>query len=221
MSTGFITTFNTPDKFSKENNFAQVIFGADSPLLEVELNEMQKIQYYARNISIKNILSNGFINTPELYISSGTLTVPADIIVADGEVLEILGNMTLSGLVRDDKVYLRIFSTTVTKDTSLKKSGNISGGEAISNTLMDTRVYAETTRRVQKQVQLTKTKPGTIPAGEVYLDVATINSTSTFTDTRNVVALKGRKAEVNDLVLGGKYKLNVNQSLNSLDFNLI
>ncbi len=43
----------------------------------------------------------------------------------------------------------------------------------------------ETSRRIQKQVQLVKTAiPDPIPAGEAYMTVATIGTSNNFIDTR-------------------------------------
>lgn len=179
--------FSATDIFNKEQQFSRIEWGAEAPVLEVELNELQKIQNYKRNISSQKLVGDidGFFTAGTMTYSSGTLTVPADTIIANGEVLEILGAMTLSGLVNGDTVKLHVFETEVTKDTSLVKSGNLSGGASISNGIQDSRIGMETSRRIQKQVQLVKTAiPDPIPAGEAYMTVATIGTSNNFIDTR-------------------------------------
>ncbi len=85
--------------------------GAEAPVLEVELNELQKIQNYKKKYIFPKLVGDidGFFTAGTMTYSSGTLTVPADTIIANGEVLEILGAMTLSGLVNGDTVKLHVF----------------------------------------------------------------------------------------------------------------
>jgi hypothetical protein len=196
-----LADFTAQDKFNKNQNFARIEFGAEAPLLEVELNEAQKIQNYKRNLAIAQLLKDGFITKGAMSFSGGTLTVPIDTIVAGGEVIQILEAMSLTGLVATNVVYLHVFETEVTKDTALKNSGNLSGGSALTNQIQDSRVGAETSRRLQKQVQLV-TSSGTAE-GEYWLPVATITGSTTFTDNRVKTGLLAKNIPIEDV--GGHF----------------
>ncbi len=175
--------FTQPSIFSAENNFVKTTYAASVPLMETELNEMQDIQNYKRNLAIKQLLGNGFLNKLPMTLSAGVLAVPADVLVIDGDVFEVLEDMKI-GVVAGDTVYLKVHDEEVTYNTALKKSGNLSSGTSVPNKLWDERINKETTRRVQKQVELVKEVPTTPDIGVIYLELATIGEGNTFTDNR-------------------------------------
>lgn len=175
--------FTQPSIFSAENNFVKTTYAASVPLMETELNEMQDIQNYKRNLAIKQLLGNGFLNKLPMTLSAGVLAVPADVLVIDGDVFEVLEDMKI-GVVAGDTVYLKVHDEEVTYNTALKKSGNLSSGTSVPNKLWDERINKETTRRVQKQVELVKEVPTTPDTGVIYLELATIGEGNTFTDNR-------------------------------------
>lgn len=181
-----MSDFTVPDNFSSTKSFSQVSFGSDSMLLEVELNEMQKIQNYMRRLMATTLMSDGCVAMPTMTLSSGVLTVPPDTILANGDFITILENMTIS-VSPGDVVYIAISEAVITSLTSLLNSGNLSGGSVITNNLIDTRVGAETSRRVQKQVQLVKTN---IDVSKTYIPVATIIDANSFTDNRVKLSFK-------------------------------
>ena len=173
--------FLTSDKFNASKSFVQVEFGSDAMLLEVELNEMQKIQNYLRGLPARKLMTNGFLAMPTMSLASGTLTVPADTLLVNGDFLEITEAMTISASP-NDVIYMSISGgVEISSLSTIKTNGNLSGGSTITNDLIDARVGSETSRRVQKQLQLTKSN--TDPS-KTYLPVATITNTSIFVDNR-------------------------------------
>lgn len=170
-------TFSRSSIFSANSNFDLVKFGRDGLITELELNELQEMQNYRRKLAMSYVLSNGFLTTPTITYESGTLTLPAFVFVYNGEVISIGNSSTLSGLSDGDFIYLSISSADVTKDSTIKTYGNLSGSNNLSNYLLDSAIGIETTRRTQIQVELTKTLP------TYYLIVGSISAGS-FTDGR-------------------------------------
>jgi len=173
--------FTEIDKFSSDKAFSQIVFADDTYLLEVELVELQKIQNYQRALMARTLLTSGFAAKLPMNLSEGTLTVPADTILANGDFLEIKEAMVLENIALGDVVYLSISEVEVDSLSLLQKSGNLSGGSIIENNLIDYRVGAETTHRMQKQVELVKVN--TDPS-KLYFSVAMITGETTFVDTR-------------------------------------
>ena len=216
--------FTVVDKFDPSKSFTRVVFGSDSVLLEVELNELQKIQNYQRALLARLLVTNGFVAKTAMTLSSSILTVPADTILVNGDFIEVLENMSL-GVSSGDTVYAAISEVEVTSLTTLKKSGNLSGGSTITNDLLDGRVGEETTHRTQKQIQLVKSNSDT---SKTYIPVATITSVDTFTDNRTLVVptsviqtqpltiphglslvTTDRKTPINALAFNGITRLNI------------
>ena len=184
--------FTRPPIFSPENNFVKTKFGARASITANELNELQDIQNYKRNLAVKCILENGFLNNYPMILSDGVLTVPADIIVVDGDVFEILEDMQINVTV-GDIIYLKIQEKEVAYFTELKKSGNLSGGSTIPNKIFDPYLNKETSRRIQKQVELVK--ENTPEEGVVYLEVATIGEDDII-DNRILATSQAVQAEL-------------------------
>ena len=174
--------FNVNDKFNKEKAFSRVKFGRDATLLDVELNEMQKISQYKSEQVIRTILTDGFLNRATMTLSAGTITVPVDTVFVEGKIVEILEPMTLAGLTTGDKVYLAVWEDEVAHNTSIKRGGNQSGGTTISNAdIIDSELGEESSRRVQIMSQLTKNNADST---KTHLLLATLTSASAFTDNR-------------------------------------
>lgn len=56
-------SFKRDTNFNSESDFSRVKFGIDRPILEVELNELQKIQEEKRNSVVRKIVPTGFLET--------------------------------------------------------------------------------------------------------------------------------------------------------------
>lgn len=177
------------DKYSNYNentSFSSVIFGAEKPVLEVELNELQQII----NTTIKRLagvlgscvvpLSNGSIS----YSSSDKkITISKCVIMTDNGLtayVDYMYNSIVAG-----EVYFKVQEIDVDSTTIMKKYGNTEGSE-VPNTIVDSRVNVETSRR--KAVVYTLMNSSSVPAdtetekyvrvGKLYGDVLTLNSTT-------------------------------------------
>lgn len=171
--------FAVDSGFSTNDNFKLVRFGDRAKLLEVELNEAQEIQNHKRLQLGSALLTNGFLTKQTMVLSDGDLTVPSCTIICNGDVFTIEDSMVIE-VSNGESVYLSVFDTEVTYQSVLKKSGNLSGGITIDNDILDSRTVEESSRRIQIQVELTKTNTD---ISKTYLPVALIG-TSTFEDTR-------------------------------------
>ena len=87
--------FSKADGFSTLQNYIRLVFAKGVPLMETEMNELQKIMNHKRNISFDVFTNNGFVAKTTMTLSSGTLTVPADTVCVDGEFIAIAEAMTL------------------------------------------------------------------------------------------------------------------------------
>lgn len=168
--------FNKQSNFVKEANFSSVIIGADAPVLEVELNEMQEIQRERLRTTLKALFVDGVKGVGEYTYSShsSTLTIKNELAIIQGEILEISeGSVTAK---ENDTIYVEVWEDVVTCDDVIPKYGNFSGHENIENYLMDSRIGVETSRR--KQIRfLISTK---LPTSNPYIVLGKIQN-SEFT----------------------------------------
>lgn len=172
--------FTASDKFKAENNFNQVVFGDNAFVLEVELNELQKIQNYQRRLMAQVLAKDGFVQRGTMTLSNGILTIPADTILINGYLIELSEPMSIT-VSPGDTVYIAASEVVVTSVTALMRDGNQDGGSPIANEMIDVRIGSETSRRVQIQLELlTYNTDGS----KSYLSVANIVDSTTFVDQR-------------------------------------
>ena len=137
--------------FSKYTNYKNnagvsgVVFGANSTVLEVELNEMQEIQKVAMRDLIRNIVGNGITDISKLVYEDGKVKILDDCgITADGYHLNCSG---LEIAITSGTVYLQVWEETVDYSGTLKEDGNQQKSTTVVNWFKDTRSQVETTKR--------------------------------------------------------------------------
>ena len=136
--------FNYPSKYNKEANFSRVKFGADAPLLETELNEMQEIQEGKLTEVVRTLLPDSLISGSFSY-SNGRLTITDVIAVVKGRIINIpWGDLAVTS---SSSVYIRVYTKDATYESTLKNNG-FEGGSVIANQMLDARIGYETSRRV-------------------------------------------------------------------------
>lgn len=160
--------FNYASKYNKDANFSRVKFGADAPLLETELNEMQEIQEGKLKELSSTLLPDSIIAGSFSY-ASGTLTFTGVSAVVKGNIISI--PTATFAVSEGQSVYIRVFEKEVNYETPLKKNGYESG-VAITNNMKDVRIGYETSRRIAIAYSFTK---DTTLAGD-YLKLGTITS---------------------------------------------
>ena len=150
------------DKYSnyKDNaGVSSVVFGAEKPLLEVEMNEVQEVQKTMLRRVIKNLLGDGITDLSKITFADGTLKIGDKCsLVVDGFMVECTG---LSISATSGTVYLQVWEDVVSYNETLKVEGNQQSSSTVANFFKDNRSPAETTKRkVVKYTLATSTNSG-------------------------------------------------------------
>ena len=136
------------DKYTNHRDNAGVsgvVFGAEKPLLEVEMNEVQEIQKSMLRRAIKNIIGDGVTDLSKIVYEGGAVKVKEGCALAvDGYMVESTG---LSITASSGTVYLQVWEETATYSETLKKEGNQQDSASVTNWFKDNRSDTETSRR--------------------------------------------------------------------------
>lgn len=136
------------DKYTNYNDTAgvsSVVFGADAPVLEVELNEMQEIQKSFLRKTLKNLIGDGISDKNAISYSNGTLSIANGCFFnVGGYLIQCTG---LSIAVTEGTVYLQVWEETVDHTATLKTEGNAQSSATIPNYFKDSRYPIETSKR--------------------------------------------------------------------------
>ena len=136
------------DKYTNHRDNAGVsgvVFGAEKPLLEVEMNEVQEIQKSMLRRAIKNIIGDGVTDLSKIVYEGGAVKVKEGCALAvDGYMVESTG---LSITASSGTVYLQVWEETATYSETLKKEGNQQDSATVTNWFKDNRSDTETSRR--------------------------------------------------------------------------
>lgn len=168
--------FTLASFYNKDANFSSIKFGADAPLLEVELNEMQAIQREKLKDVVKLFVPNGIMGGTFSY-TGGVFTLTDAIAIVDGDIV-FISNLSLNAN-NGTTIYLKVWEKEATKDTVLKKLGNEQTATTVPNKIMDVRLNSETSRRFVTVYTLSTTN---VDTSAKYLEIGNITS-STFNKT--------------------------------------
>lgn len=139
--------------FNEDANFNEVKFGANNPVLETELNELQQIQELSKKNLIRDLLGSGLIKVPTsmAFISSSvyTLKLTGDTVAyVDGSRIFIPSDTRVSAPSGSaSMLFIEVWTEEVNCDSTLTKYGGESTA-TIDNYLKDPRVPKETARRI-------------------------------------------------------------------------
>lgn len=146
--------FSQLSRFNPDANFKLVRIGADCPVLEVELNEMQDISEARYKHLIKSYFGDAIQGEGEYIYRNNTLTIQNESAFVDGNVVEITTLTT--PLAEGEKVYLKVWEDTIRPGDVIKYKGNQQETRTVPNTLLDERIGMETSRRIQVKYDLAK-----------------------------------------------------------------
>ena len=190
------------DKYTNYNDKAGitgVVFGANAPVLEVELNEMQEIQKTWLRDFFKTFRSGVFsspsIISETMYYNNNTreVIVSGDLaFVHDGYFIRTDSLMRLSvpSGVTSTNVYIQFWEETVSSDDTLKENGYQLSDVTIPNYIKDSRFSVETSKRKVLKFTLSLTEDttkhnlkimsisngtGTVSSDLNYLDITEIS----------------------------------------------
>lgn len=201
-----MASFDKYSNYDEKSSFSEVVFGAEKPLLEVELNEMQQII----NSKIKRIagvlgscivpLSNGSISYSS---STKKISISNCVIMTENGLTAFVDYINVA--ITAGEVYFKVQETYVDSTSTMKEYGNTDGNDT-PNTIIDSRFNVETSRR--KAVVYTLMNSGAVPAdtdtekyvrvGKLYGTTLTLNSITGI----NRYALLDSPIFVNALSLG-------------------
>ena len=139
--------------FNEDANFNEVKFGANNPVLETELNELQQIQELSKKNLIRDAFGSGLIKVPTsmAFISSSvyTLKLTGDTVAyVDGSRIFIPSGTRVSAPSGSaSMLFIEVWTEEVNCDSTLNKYGGEST-DTIDNYLKDPRVPKETARRI-------------------------------------------------------------------------
>ena len=153
-----MASFDKYTNYKDNAGVSSVVFGAEKPLLEVEMNEVQEIQKTMLRRAIKNIMGDGITDLSKVVYEDGVVKVKEGCaLVVDGIMVECTG---LSQTVTSDTVYLQVWEETQNYADTLKEEGNQQDSATVANWFKDTRSDVETSRRkVVKYTLATTTNP--------------------------------------------------------------
>lgn len=155
--------FSKYSNYNEQTSFSGVTFGANSPVLEVELNEVQQIEdtKFKRLTDIigdcVHPMSNGGVS---FNASTKVLTLTNCVVIAHG-FSAFISSATVTLSATNKYAYVKMEQKTVNGATALKAYGNTAGA-SISNPIYDSRVGTETTRR--RFIAVTLSAGSSIPA---------------------------------------------------------
>ncbi len=137
------------DKYTNYNNQAgvsSVVFGANRPVLEVELNEMQEVSKELLRNMIAKVCGNGVTDISKITYENGAVKIASGCgIAVDGILINCTG---LSKSATSGTIYLQVWEETVDYADTLKKEGNQQESATVANYIKDSRANEETTRRM-------------------------------------------------------------------------
>jgi len=204
--------FSYNSKFNKEANFVSIRFGADAPLLETELNEMQDIQRHRLKSALKAIVQDGLLAGGSLTYDGSKFIIENTDAIIDGEVYHISHlEITVSN---GEDVYLKVWEKDISYQSTIKKYGN-EQEVTIPNEIFDERVNQETSRRVALVYDLTKViddngkflKLGRISGGSFIKEVQEIAKLTELADISQLGSLDDLKTA---------NKVNIVEAINEL-----
>lgn len=165
--------FSKYSNYNEQTSFSGVTFGANSPVLEVELNEVQQIEdtKFKRLTDIigdcVHPMSDGGVS---FNTSTKVLTLTNCVVIAHG-FSAFISSATVTLSATNKYAYVKMEQKTANGDTALKAYGN-TAGSSISNPIYDSRVGTETTRR--RFIAVTLSAGSSVPANTDTITYAPI-----------------------------------------------
>lgn len=153
--------FDVYSNFKSNAGVSSVVFGAEKPILESELNELQEIGKYSLRNFINKIVGDGITNLSAIRYAGGILTIDKDCsLIVDGIVINCTGLSfnVLSAGQEDNSIYLQVWEETVDSTKPFKEEGNQQSNITVPNWEVDSRISVETSRRKVVKYTLSNTK---------------------------------------------------------------
>lgn len=217
--------FDKYSNYDEKTSHSSIVFGAEKPILEVELNELQQII----NSKINRI--TGVLGSCIIPLTGGSITYSSStkkVTISKCVIITESGLTAYVSYMNNDivagEVYFKVQEIDADSTSAIKEYGNTNGSD-VSNTIADSRFSIETTRR--KVVVYTLMNTSAVPSdtatekyvrvGKLYGTTLTLNSTTGI----NRYALLDSPIFVNALSLGKRTDGTVGVGSTSLGTNLV
>ena len=126
-----MASFDKYTNFNETAGVSGVVFGADKPVLEVEMNEMQEVQKSRLNRAMRRLFGNGITDKKKITFDGSKVNIASDCaLLVDGYVVECTG---LSVAMTSGTAYLQVWEETVDYSATLKKEGNEQSSTTVPN----------------------------------------------------------------------------------------
>lgn len=176
--------FTKYSNYNENTSHSSVVFGSNSPLLEVELNELQQIADSKLSRLVK-IFGSGVVahSSNSVSFNSSTLTLTltdCSVITANG-VIAYVPSASIVLSTSSSAAYFEVKEVVVDSNTEMREYGN-TNGQVVTNTIKDSRFSVETSKR--KAITYTLKTSGYTPNDTdtiKYVSVGTYSSSSGFT----------------------------------------
>lgn len=192
-----IPDYSYPSKYDDKSKFNKIVFANKVPSTSSEFGEIQDIQNNERRSVLREIISNGCINIPQILFESDILKFQENQnIFYNGDVFIVPKSAQFNPSVANNSsvyVYVEVFEKTITSTDTLREYGCENAG-AIGNYIIDDFVGEATSKRVQLCTRFVTTAiESTL---ENYIPICriakSITGVVTMTDLRKEVTLKIR-----------------------------
>lgn len=140
-----MSDFTKYSNYSNNSGFSSIVFGANAPLLEVELNELQQIILNRFSLLLKAFGSPFIDFSNESGVTNGVLTLKDCIGYSKKGHLVYINELTKTLSV--GYCYLKLEEVTVDYTSELKAYGDKTSSVTVQNKIKDDRGYDETSRR--------------------------------------------------------------------------
>jgi hypothetical protein len=148
---GDFSKYTHPSFDNNYQMFSGVVFGSDSQLLEVELNELQEISKHRLRKFIQ-MFGNCRMGKGSIGVSGSNLVIEGEYFLIGGETIYI-DYLEYTIPPTTTYLYLCVSEPTVTGSDTLPEYGVVGSDEA-ENTIIDTRYNVETSRRKALRIQI-------------------------------------------------------------------
>lgn len=176
--------FNIDSHFDKDANFNKIVIGSGSPVLECELNEMQDITNEQVRNMIRTVVGEGVEKLGTYNYTQGNFRLQNEKAVVDGLPIDIT-YLTIKAN-EGEKIFLKVWTETVTYADTIKYKGNAQSSQTVDNKILDTRIGEETSRRKQIKYNLTTSTDVTSVSDTHFLYLGQIKS-GAFVFEANVI----------------------------------
>lgn len=167
-----MSNFDHRSNYTRNAGINSVVFGSETPILEVELNEMQEIQDKRFTDFFDGFIGDSISSLNAITYENGAVSISECLFIINGMLIKCTG---LSVPVTNGKtVYLKVGVVDVDHTTTLKEEGNQQSSVVVPNNIKDSRYGFATSKRTVVTYNLVTTSSTT--DGYTYVKIGKLSS---------------------------------------------